>query len=422
MSRLRRMIGRPRRNLEPVQEAPVPASGAAASRRGIFVALALAATALRPELVGLGPLEQDVRADLGVSRAAFGLLSSLPLVGMGVFALGAGPLAGRLGTRAAVGCALWTIVVGALLRSLAPSYGSVLAATVLVGVGMGLGNALPPTVVKERLPEVATRATATYTTGVQIGAALGAVLVVPLATLLGGWRPSLAALALLPAAAALSWQVLVSPRPATGALARRVARARPRARPPLSLRFSLAALLACMSWSYYGVVAWMSADLVDAGWTSAAAGVALGLLAAASIVSTIVFGALGDRVGSRTGWIAAAMGAMLLGIVGLVIAPGLGLLWAVAFGMGNGSGFGATMTLPLDLVDDPSAVVTLTGPMLFGGYVLGALSPPVVGLLRDLTGGFTAGFLVLAGLCILAISLARSPILRAPGLSRVPLH
>lgn len=393
--------------------AAAAARGAPDSRTGMFVALGLAAMALRPELVGLGPLEEGVRDGLGVSRAAFGVLSALPLVGMGVFALGAGPLAARLGTRTAVGLALWIIVAGSLLRSVVPGYALVVAATVLLGVGMGLGNALPPMVVKERLPDATTRGTASYTTGVQVGAALAAALVVPMAALLGGWRGSLAALALAPAAAALAWPLLVRHIAVPKAAARRQARDAPREPPPGGLRLRLGAVLACMTWTYYGIVAWMPAALVDGGWSTAGAGVALGALAVVSIGSTIVYGVLGDRVGTRTGWIAAAMGAMGTGAVGLIVAPGLGMLWAVAFGIGNGAGFGAMMTLPLDLVEDPGRVAALTGPMLFGGYVLGAASPPVVGLLRDVTGDFTAGFLVLAGLCVLSIVLTRSRVLRA---------
>jgi CP family cyanate transporter-like MFS transporter len=405
----------------PPRTSPTPAAPAAdgapraPSRTGLFAALALASIALRPELVGLGPLQADVRDGLDISRAAFGVLSALPLVGMGVFALGAGPLATRLGTRAAVGLALWGIVVGAALRSIAPSYAEVVAATVLLGAGMGLGNALPSLVVKERLADVATRATATYTTGIQVGAAAAAILVVPLAGVAGGWRGSLALLALLPAAAALAWPLLVghraaAPRPPRPA---RRAAAVPAPRPGLP-RLRLAATLACMSCTYYGVVAWLSADLVDAGWSDAAAGVALGVLSAVSILSTVVFGLFADRVGSRRGWVAAAMCAMLLGLVGLVAAPALGLVWALALGAGNGAGFGAAMTLPLDLVEDPAMVASLMGPMLFGGYVVSAASPPVLGLLRDVTGGFATGFVLLGALCVAAVVLTRGRSLRHP--------
>ena len=388
-------------------------AGVPAPRGPVLVALALAAVALRPELVGLGPLEEDMRSDLGVSRAAVGVLSALPLVGMGVFALAARPLAARVGARRALGLALWAIVLGAGLRSVAPGYALVVAATVLLGAGLGLGNTLPSMVVKERLRDDMTLGTATYTTGIQVGATLAATLAVPLAGIAGGWRGSLAVLGLIAVAAAVAWPLLVppAPPPAPGdpAGASPPISAPP---PPPRVRLRLAALLACMGCAYYGTIAWLASALVDTGWSDAAAGVALGVLSGAGIASTIAFGALGDRVGTRTGWIAASMACMLAGLLGVVALPALSLVWAVIFGAGNGAGFGATMTLPLDLVDHPATVVAITGPMLLGGYVVGAAAPPAVGLLRDLTGGFDAGFLVLAGLALAALALAFSRVLR----------
>jgi MFS transporter, CP family, cyanate transporter len=360
----------------------------------------------------VGPLQADLRDDLGVSRAAVGVLTSLPLIGMGVFALTAAPVASRLGTRRAFGFALCVILVASLLRSTAPGYALVVAATLLLALGQGLGNALPPVVVKERLPEATTRATATYATGLQVGAALAATFAIPLASALGGWRGSLAVLAVLPGLAALSWPLLVRGAPAgAGRPALQRARGAPHGFPP-RLRLRLSALFACISFTYYGTIAWLAADLTESGWSDAYAGVALGVLSVASIGSTILYGAIGDRIGTRTGWVAMSAGGMLVGILGVLAFPAAGLLWAASFGVGNGAGFGSVMTLPLDLVAEPAAVVGLTSPMLLGGYVLAAGSPPFVGLLRDATGSFVPGFLVLAGLCLCAIGLTFSQVMR----------
>lgn len=281
----------------------------------------------------MGPLQADLRDDLGVSRAAVGVLTSLPLIGMGVFALTAPPLAARFGTRRAFGFALFVILAASLLRSAAPGYALVIAATLLLALGQGLGNALPPVVVKERLPEATTRGTATYATGLQIGAALGATFAVPLASGFGGWRGSLAVLALLPGLAALSWPLLVRRAPGGGP-ALRWTRGTSHGLPP-QLRLRLSALFACISFTYYGVIAWLAADLTDSGWSSGGAGVALGVLSVASIASTIFYGAFGDRFGARTGWLAMGCGAMLVGVLGVLVLPGAGLLWAASFGIGN---------------------------------------------------------------------------------------
>ena len=72
-------------------------------RRGVtlLAALFVAALALRPQLVGVGPLLPDIQEDLGVSHAVAGLLGTIPVLCMGVFA----PAAAR--SPAAPTCAPW---------------------------------------------------------------------------------------------------------------------------------------------------------------------------------------------------------------------------------------------------------------------------------------------------------------------------
>ena len=59
-------------------------------------------------------------------------------------------------------------------------------------------------------------------------------------------------------------------------------------------------------------------------------------------------------------------------------------------GIAIGPLFPLTMTLPLDASDRPSEVASLAGMMLGVGYTLSALSPLLLGVIRDVTGGFTA--------------------------------
>ena len=58
----------------------------------LLTALFVASLALRPQLVGVGPLLPDIEGDLGVSHAVAGLLSTIPVICMAVFAPAAAPL------------------------------------------------------------------------------------------------------------------------------------------------------------------------------------------------------------------------------------------------------------------------------------------------------------------------------------------
>ena len=71
------------------------------------------------------------------------------------------------------------IGVFGVLRAVVPSAWLVVLLTWPVGIGMGLGNALAPLAVRETVPERPATGTGVYTTGIQMGLAVSAALVVP---------------------------------------------------------------------------------------------------------------------------------------------------------------------------------------------------------------------------------------------------
>src|SRR5690606_30874282 len=87
-------------------------------RKSIFpvLALLLLAANLRPALITVGPLVGSIQDATGLSAAAIGLLTSLPILALGVFA----PLAsfGRcLGLERTLALAMFVLCVGILIRS-----------------------------------------------------------------------------------------------------------------------------------------------------------------------------------------------------------------------------------------------------------------------------------------------------------------
>ena len=135
----------------------------------MLVALFLAALALRPQIVGVGPLIPAIQDDLDTSHAVAGLLGTIPVLCMGLFAPVGAYLAGRIGTRTAMATALALIGAFGVLRAAAPVGLARRPPHLPVGVGMGLGNAIAPIAVKERVADRPATGTGVYTTGIQIG-------------------------------------------------------------------------------------------------------------------------------------------------------------------------------------------------------------------------------------------------------------
>ena len=70
-----------------------------AGRAGALAALFLASLALRPQIVGAAPLFPAIQDDLDVSHAVIGLLATIPVLCMGLFAPPAARLTGRASWR-----------------------------------------------------------------------------------------------------------------------------------------------------------------------------------------------------------------------------------------------------------------------------------------------------------------------------------
>ena len=163
---------------------------------------------MRPQIVGVGPLIPSIQDAFGTSHAVVGLLGTIPVLCMGLFAPVAAYLAARIGTRRAMTIGLALIGVFGILRATMPSAWLVVLLTWPVGMGMGLGNALAPISVKEHFEHRPAFGTGVYTTGIQIGSAASAALAVPLAGWLYGWRGALIAFSCVALALAVAWVVL----------------------------------------------------------------------------------------------------------------------------------------------------------------------------------------------------------------------
>lgn len=358
----------------------------------LLVALFLGALALRPDVIGIGPLLEPIRADLGTSRAVIGLLPTVPVLCMGLFAPAAARVAARWGPRAVILAGLAGIAFGSTTRAFLPGAASLLAATVVIGIGIAAVQTLLPAVVKARAPGHATLATTVYVVGIQLGAATSAGVSGPLAAG-GDWRLPLTVFG----AAAALWTVVwwrLGPRDLPGTLVS-VATVTGRGpwRDPLVWRLALA--FGTQSLAFYGINAWLPAILTERGWTPAAAGGSLSVLNLAALCATISTPALSRLLSSRRRTLLICALITTAGLVLVVQAP-IDAWWATLLvGLGIGPLLPLTLSLPLDVADDADVVRQVAGITMGVGYVLAALAPATLGWLRDLTGSFDVVLAVL---------------------------
>lgn len=221
----------------------------------ILLALFIAGLSLRPTIVAVGPLAELLGADLGVGRAAIGLLTTLPILGMGVFATLGPRLARRIGPNRAMTACLAGAVAASLVRVLAPSFGWALLGAVGLGMAIGAAGSLPAALAGFHRPNAPGRATGIAVAGIVAGAVAGSAAAIPLADLLGGWRPAMLVLTIAILACLAGWVLLVRPDSGTAPSAPRLAAVAP-ARDPLAVGLLVAFGLQAIV--YWGAGAWLS--------------------------------------------------------------------------------------------------------------------------------------------------------------------
>ena len=187
---------------------------------------------LRAVLLGVPPVLHRVQTDLGLDYTAAGLLTSVPILVLGLAALPGAALVRRLGGHRTVALGLLAVALGTPLRAaggVVPLY----TGTLLLAAGIAVAQPGLPLVMQWRFPTAVQRASITVTFGLITGELVAASITVPLLAPLtgGGWRGSFVAWTAPAALAAAAWLLVpADPPPAAAALGAAPATPRRRAR------------------------------------------------------------------------------------------------------------------------------------------------------------------------------------------------
>jgi CP family cyanate transporter-like MFS transporter len=348
---------------------------------------------LRIGISSFGPVLEDIRATLGMSRAVAGGITMIPLLALAAFSLLGGRWAARFGPRRMLLWALSVLAVALVARAYAPTTVLLLLATVPVGVALAVAGAALPVLIKDVFAKSAGAVTGAYVAALDVGAGVCALTAVPIADALGGWRVALA-LTAVPAVAALPFVARLAKGPSSTMDA---PAGTPAPSPPgrRSL-WLLGGVFGAQSVCFVGVVTWVPAAYQAAGWSAAAAGVAGAVVLLAAIPTALAVPLFSDRIDRRR-LVAPVAAITALSVAGMAAYPTAApFLWLTLFALGSGALFPLALTLPLDVAADPRQAGRLAGAALGIGYFASAFAAVAVGALRDATGGFGVPFALLA--------------------------
>src|SRR6478609_1949253 len=379
------------------------------------VALVAVAANLRIAITSVPPLLDMISADLGLSHAAAGALTTLPVLCMGLFAHVASRIAQRTGATAAVLAAVLSILVGTASRFGGDNVVVLYAGTFVCGVGIAVAGTLLPRLVKTFFPpERAGLVTGLYMLAMMGGAALSSALAVPLADRLGSWQASLGSWSVIALVGALAWAPFTrraNPHHTAG----EAARGRLPWRHPTA--WLVAGYLALQSWAFYSSVTWLAPTYVEQGWSPASAGYLAAVFSGTQIVSGLLGPVLSDRTADLRRLLLPVAALGTLGCIGIWLAPlAAPWLWAAVVGLGQGAAFSLGLVLLVRYAATPEASGRLTGMAFFVSYSIASIGPVAMGLMRDVTGGLSLVWAVLAAFGVVQALVA---LRLRPGLRRI---
>ena len=160
---------------------------------------------LRPLLTSISPLMTTIRDATGLSFYGASLLTSLPVVAMGIGAFGAGALSRSIGETRGVALGLLAIALACAARWAAASGAALLATAILAGAGVAAIQALLPAVMKQRFHARVPLAMGVFSASIMGGGGLGASLSPWVSRTMQSWHAGLAIWALPACVALLGW-------------------------------------------------------------------------------------------------------------------------------------------------------------------------------------------------------------------------
>lgn len=385
----------------------------------MVIAIFIASLNLRPAINSIGPLLEVIRDELGINASVASMLTSIPVLCMGLFAPAAVKFSAKWGIERVLWWALLLVGLGTFLRFFTHSVSFLLITAFISGIGIAFVGPLLSGFIKQYFPRFVPAMISTYTVALTLGAALSSSFVVPLQKVLKSWQSALGIWAILAFLAIILWWLFVirqtephQVKPTTGT----------QGKMPwnnkrawiLTLTFGLMAIL------FYSITAWLPQIMQGIGYSKSYAVTTLSIFVIIQIPVNLTLPLLLKNYPSRRMWL---MISALIQLVGLIMIPFSIVPWLAAAFLGIGAGglFSLNLMLPLDATNNPHDAAAWSAMAQSVGYIIGATGPLLLGWIHDTTNSFSFAMigLIIVNLLMMLTQLIATSKGRKPVAERV---
>lgn len=372
----------------------------------LVIGIIFLAMNLRAPITAVGPVVAAIRDSLGISNAAIGTLTTIPLLAFAILSPFAPRLARRFGMEMVLFVVLIVLSIGLVLRPVG-GFPTLYFGTILMGAGIAIANVLMPAFIKMKFANNLGMMTGVYSVSMNLTGALAAGLSIPIATSSSfGWKGSIGIWAILAIAALVIWIPQIRHRKKEVLPGKNDIKGKSLWRSKLAWKITI--FMGLQSLLFYSLVAWLPVILQSRGMDSSQAGWMLSGIQFAQLPFTFIVPIIAGRMKNQVPLVWITFVLMIAGLSGILFGGTLLVLPSVIIiGVGSSFAFGLAMMFFSLRTHNSFEAADLSAMAQSFGYLLAASGPSLFGLLFDLTNGWTFPLLLLiaATCCILLVGL-----------------
>lgn len=373
----------------------------------LFVIAAISLN-LRLGITSVGPLMDTIRTSLSLSNAQASLLTTVPVLCMGIFASLATVLNKKYGSKFTLILMLSVIGVATALRGFLPGFSTLLITAFLIGLAIAVLGPTMSSVIKKYFPGHAAIAIGISTFFMSMGSAASAAFTGIFFEVSDSFMFALAIWSAFALFGVLVVAVVLKtgdnsklPKQEVSEVKYKFPSPWKQLKPYLFMLFY--ALQAAL---YFSTITWLVPMSVENGMTMIQGGMLLSAVMSVQVIFNLLLPIMMEKYPARRNWIyfilAAGTAATLLFWTGDHT-----LMWIGAFMMGIPLGglYSAALMLPLDETLTANGANSWTAMMQTGGCIIGGLFPFVIGFIYDSTQNHNYTMLILLVIYALAFIL-----------------
>lgn len=358
----------------------------------LAIGIVLLSCCLRGPFTSVGSMAGIVQESTGLSASSTGMLTTIPLLAFAAVSPFVGTLCKKIGAGYVLLGSLLVLILGILIRHFGGN-SCLYIGTAIVGVGIAVGNVLPPAIIKVYFPEKIGLMTSLYSTCISVGASIASAISIPIATSFG-WK-----------AALLVWLVLIVPTFLVCLPSKNIQLADESSsggnsnlyRHPLTWWITF--YTGVQSLMFYCFAAWLASIIQAKGFDSATAGLLVSVFMLLCIPTSFLTPILAAKMKSQS-VLAAGIGlAYAFGTALMLLADSVPMMMVaiVCASLASGGTFSFILSAYGMRTKNGQDASNLSGIAQCVGYILAATGPVLFGKLYDTTQNWTIPMLILIG-------------------------